>query len=461
MSLIGKNNEEKILNFLKSKGINDYGCAGLMGNLYCESGLSSINLQNNGNRELGMTDQEYVNAVDSGIYCKDKFIKDGFGIGLAQWTYYSRKQKLYEYAKCQNKSIGDLEVQLCFLYKELCDSYKSVLGVLKTATSVLDASNAVLLKFEVPANRGEEVQKKRASYGQMYYDKYAVKNDVVDNSESNSNIVCGETSNSSLVSFRQMSPNHSGKRKHSIDRITPHVYVGQVSVERMGRGWANKGNVSANYGIGSDGRIGLYVDEANRSWCSSSKDNDNRAITIECASDTREPYTINDKVYRSLVKLMADICKRNGKNKLIWFLDKNKSLNYKPSSNEMIITVHRWFASKSCPGDYVYNRLGKIADEVNNILNCTDTALPPTQNETEKENPPSSQVVPFKPYRVKVTTGWLNIRSGAGKNYDVCGTIRDKGVYTIVGEANGDGATKWLRLKSSAGWIASDYTAKI
>ena len=149
--------------------------------------------------------------------------------------------------------------------------------------------------------------------------------------------------NSSLVAYTKLSPNHSGQRTHSIDRITPHCVVGQCSVETLGDIFYPKsGQASCQYGIGPDGRVGMYVEEKNRSWCSSSNANDQRAITIECASDTTEPYAMNDKVYDTLIKLCVDICKRNGKKKLLWFADKDKSLNYNPAADEMVITVHRW-----------------------------------------------------------------------------------------------------------------------
>lgn len=172
-------------------------------------------------------------------------------------------------------------------------------------------------------------------------------------------------SNSPLVSYTKISPNRNSPRKHSIDTITIHCYVGQVSVERMGRGFANEsGQTSCNYGIGSDGRIGMYVEEKDRSWCSSNRDNDHRAITIECASDSTHPYAINDKVYKSLIKLCADICKRNNINGLRWQGD--KSLIGQVEKQNM--TVHRWFANKSCPGAYIYERLGQIAADVNDLL---------------------------------------------------------------------------------------------
>lgn len=171
MALTGKTNEEKIWNFLASKGLNAFGVAGLMGNLYAESALNPQNLQNTYEKKLGLSDAEYTAAVDSGSYTG--FVRDSAGYGLAQWTYWSRKEALLAYAKAAKASIGDLETQLGFLFKELSEGYTSVLAVLKTATSVRQASDVVLTKYERPANQGESVQIKRASYGQSYYDKYA------------------------------------------------------------------------------------------------------------------------------------------------------------------------------------------------------------------------------------------------------------------------------------------------
>ena len=170
--------------------------------------------------------------------------------------------------------------------------------------------------------------------------------------------------NSPLVCYTGLSPNHSGQRTHRIDRITPHCVVGQLSCETICACFPKGRDASCNYGIGSDGRISLCVEEKNRSWCSSSGANDQRAITIECASDKTAPYAMNDAVYQSLIKLCVDICNRNGKTKLLWFGDKDKSLNYEPKDDEMVITVHRWFANKSCPGDWLYSRLGDLAAKV-------------------------------------------------------------------------------------------------
>ena len=185
--------------------------------------------------------------------------------------------------------------------------------------------------------------------------------------------------NSPLVAYTKLSPNHSGQRTHSIDRITPHCVVGQLSAESICGCFTSKDRqASCNYGIGTDGRVSLCVEEKNRCWCSSSGSNDQRAITIECASDKTAPYAMNSKVYASLINLCVDICKRNGKKKLLWFGDKNKTLNYNPKADEMVITVHRWFANKSCPGDWLYNRLGDLATEVTKRLSGSSEQKPST-----------------------------------------------------------------------------------
>lgn len=183
-------------------------------------------------------------------------------------------------------------------------------------------------------------------------------------------------SNSSLVSYTKISPCRTSPRNHVIDTITIHCVVGQLSVEAIGECFASiSAQASCNYGIGADGRVMLCVEEKDRSWCSSNKANDNRAVTIECACDPKDPYAINDKVYATLIKLCADICQRNGIPKLLWKAD--KSLVGQVDKQNM--TVHRWFANKACPGDYIYNRLGKIADEVNALLGKQDAESSGTQ----------------------------------------------------------------------------------
>lgn len=313
--------------------------------------------------------------------------------------------------------------------------------------------------------------------------------------------------NSKLVSYTKLSPNHSGQRTHSIDRITPHCVVGHLSCESIcGCFTSPSRQASCNYGIGKDGRISLCVEEKNRSWCSSSNANDQRAVTIECASDMSEPYAMNNSVYNSLLKLCIDICKRNGKKKLLWLGSKDKTLNYAPKSDEMVLTVHRWFANKSCPGNWLYSRLGELATKVTTELSgstSSDGKKPVTQMYRVRKSwsDAKSQIGAYKVlanakkkadenagfkvfdasgnvvypatakptqtpaantfYKVQIDIANLNIRKGPGTNYDKTGQFTGKGIFTIVQESKGKGATLWGKLKSGAGWISLDFAKKL
>lgn len=331
--------------------------------------------------------------------------------------------------------------------------------------------------------------------------------------------------NSPLVSYTKLSPNHSGQRNHAIDTITIHCVVGQCSVETLGNIFApTSRQASSNYGVGVDGRIGMYVEEKNRSWCTSSAANDHRAITIEVASDTTEPYAVRDNVFAALLDLVTDICKRNDIKKLVWSTNKTDRVNHKNGCN---MTVHRDYANKSCPGKYLYDRHGEIAAEVNKRLGADEPKVePPATTSAIKKGDVVSisddatyydgvKKVPawvrkkkwivkevkgdravidqsqdgknaicspinvkfltvdgakveapktetFKSYLAKVTASALNIRKGAGTNFAVTGVIRDKGTYTIVAESKGQGSTKgWGKLKSGAGWISLDFVKKV
>lgn len=165
-------NELKIWNFLKDKGLNDFAIAGIMGNIYAESLLAPNNLQNSYSVSLGYSDEEYTKAVDDGSY--DNFVRDSAGYGLVQWTHWSRKEGLLKFAKETGRSIGDLDMQLEYFWKEI-SGYKGVMNTLRNAKSVHEASVAVHLEYERPADQSETAQKRRASYGQKYYDKYASK----------------------------------------------------------------------------------------------------------------------------------------------------------------------------------------------------------------------------------------------------------------------------------------------
>ena len=414
-------------------------------------------------------------------------------------------------------------------------------------------------------------------------------------------------SNSPLVVYTKLSPNHSGKRTKKIDTITIHCMAGNCSVETCGNLFASSSRqASSNYGVGTDGRIALYVDEANRSWCTSSNANDQRAVTIEVANNGGAPdWPVSAKAYAALLDLVTDICKRNGIKRLVWSTSKNDRVNHLNGCN---MTVHRDYANKSCPGDYLYNRHGQIAAEVNKRLgakdagsstggqtsgstetglkvgdvvdfkgtqhytsaaakdaktckpgkatitavaagkahpyhlkaisgggstvygwvNAADISTGSTGGQTSGSTETGlkvGDVVDFKgtqhytsaaakdaktckpgkatitavaagkahpyhlkaisgggstvygwvnaadistgstgtatSYRVRTTADVLNIRKGPGTNYGVAGQIKGKGIYTVIAEAAGPGATKWGKLKSGAGWISLDYVTKL
>ena len=386
--------------------------------------------------------------VDRGTYAN--FGNDRAGYGLAQWTYPSRKAALLACAKAARKSIGDLEMQLGFLMQELSTGYKTVLNVLRTTVSVREASDIVLLQFERPADQSEARRKQRAEYGQKYFDKYAKKGGGV----------MGFT-NSSLATVRMISPNRTPNRNHAIDTITIHCFVGQVTAKRGCEVFQpSSRKASCNYVVGYDGSIGLCVEEKDRSWCSGGTDkkgnpirvngisgssNDYQAVTIEVASDTKHPYTITDKAMAALIELCTDICRRNGIKQLLWKGD--KTLVGRVAQQNL--TVHRWFANKACPGDYIYERLGDIAAKVNAKLGVSFAPTTPAI--------PESKV----PYKVRITATDLRIRKGPGTNTAIVQKAIAPGVYTIVSEATGEGATKWGKLKSGVGWVSLDYCKKL
>lgn len=176
-------------------------------------------------------------------------------------------------------------------------------------------------------------------------------------------------SNSPLVTYTKISPNRTSPRNHAIDRITIHCFVGQVTVQQGCEVFQPVSRqASCNYVVGKDGAIGLCVEEKDRSWCSSNGANDHRAITFEVASDNTHPYAVTDAALHATIDLCEDICRRYGKTKLLWFGDKDKTLAYTPKPDEIVMTVHRWFAAKACPGDYLYERHGMIAEEVTKRL---------------------------------------------------------------------------------------------
>ena len=582
MALIGNTNEEKIWNYLKSKGLNDYGIASLMGNLYAESALNPKNLQNTYEKKLGYSDEEYCIAVDNGTYTN--FVKDGAGWGLAQWTYWSRKQNLLNYVKSVGKSVGDLEAQLEFLYKELSEGYStSVLSVLKTATSILQASNAVLLKYERPADQSTAVQNKRVSYGQKYYNKYATFSSIKENIETigdgknmkynvnNKPLVCMQTQSTCYKGTKKMTV--KGVLWHSTGANNPWLkrYVQPSDnasdkakwLELLGKNTYNNDWNHINRQAGMNCWIGKLADGTvttvqtmpwdYRPWgCGSGLKGscNNGWIQFEICEDNLTDKNYFNKVYNEACEITAYLCdmynldphgyqtlngvkvpvilchqdsyrlglggnhgdvynwfKKHGKdmddvrNDVAAIMKRSGNINTIPESPSISVTpvipdtsatstikkndivkiasnatyysgkaVPAWVKNKTwvvmeVSGDRaVINESSDGKNAINSAINTKFLTVATSSGGSAAPTTPFAPAV-FTPYLVKVTTDVLNIRKGAGTNYGVSGVIKNRGIYTIVDEATGKGATKWGLLKSYKqnrnGWIALDYTKRI
>lgn len=472
--LIGSSNSEKIYNFLKSKGLNDYGASGLLGNLDCESGLKPNNLQDTYNRSLGMTDDEYVRAVDNSSYTKNQFIKDCGGFGLAQWTWHTRKAALYEYVKSKGTSIGDLETQLEFLYKELSESYPSVLNTLKTATSVLEASNAVLLKFECPADQSVSMQNKRAAYGQSYYNKYAKKGSnatmAVKTYQENSKVQLSKNFNSyefrcglgrpcscstiliddKLVEYLQKIRDHFGKSititsAYRCPSYNKSIGSGTGSYHTKGRaadivvnGVAPREVAKYAESMGVLG-IGLYESAA-----------DGHFVHIDTRT-TKAFWYGQAQAYRSTFGGSTHV--------------NNSSSSASPSTSSGYKTLSSGsngsavkelqenlnslgYSCGTVDGDYGAKTANAVREfQGKNGLSVDGIAGPKTLAAIDKKIKSSGSYI-------KVTASLLNVRAGTGTNYKIVTTVKKDSTHKLLEEKNG-----WGRI--SSGWIKSDYYKKI
>lgn len=237
-------------------------------------------------------------------------------------------------------------------------------------------------------------------------------------------------SNSSLVDVKLISPNKTSPRKKQIKKITIHHVAGVLTAAEIGNVFQPKSaKSSSNYGIGKDTSVGMYVEEKDRAWTSSSAANDNEAVTIEVSNcEVGGQWRVSDEVLEKLIVLCVDICKRNGIAELNFTGDKTGNL-----------TMHKWFAPTACPGPYLESKFPYIAAEVNKRLKSESTVAVPSGC----------------PYTIRITCDALNVRGGPGINYPRNTIIRDKKKYTIVEEQNG-----WGKLKSGAGWISLNYTER-
>lgn len=358
---------KEIWNYLYNWLGNEYGTAGLMGNLYAESALISTNLQNTFNSKLGLTDEQYTSKVDSGNYTN--FVYDSAGYGLAQWTFWSRKKALLEYAKSKGTSIGDLYMQLDFLKKELSENHPSLVKELKNAKSVFEASTSVLTKFEQPRDQGTTVQNTRASYGNTYYEKYRKKVEEV-------------ATYSKLAKYVFLGKNYYGTR-NAVLGIIPHVIVGRMSLQEAYNYFHGTNNASANYIIDWFGNIWCIIPEEFAAWTTSNMTVDKNHITVEIASDPTHPYAISNAAYESLIKLTADIYKHYGLKECKW--TSSKAYDALPGG----VPMHRNYKNKACPGDYIVGKYksGDFCKRVNALLKGeVPMDEKPIQKETNPKN---------------------------------------------------------------------------
>ena len=358
-------NDDQIWFFLKSKDFNDYACAGIIGNLFCESGNRPNNLQNSYEKILGMDDVTYTAKVNSGEYTN--FVHDSAGYGLAQWTYWSRKQGLFDFIKKRGVSIDDLFGQLDWLWCEMTAN-TTLINELRSCQSVYESTKIFMCEFERPADQSENAIQRRANYSQQFYNKYAGSKPQEDDTDmgvtySNSplatdHVDLNKNSNLRNATYKEGCYNPTGV----IDKIVLHHMAGKMTARACAQMHYNTNGASANYYIGYDGEICLGVDESRRAWTTGSRECDSYAVTIECSNDiNKEPWTVSDKSYNATIRLIADICKRNGIKRVNFTGDKSGNL-----------VMHKWYAATACPGTYLSGKFGDIANKVNAILEQID-----------------------------------------------------------------------------------------
>lgn len=438
MALTGSTVEEKIYNFLYGKIKNAYGVSGLMGNLFAESGLVPTNLQNSFEKKLGYTDDTYTTSVDNGDYTN--FVHDSAGYGLAQWTYWSRKENLLLFVRSRNQSIGDLETQLEFLYQELNTGYKAVLSELQTAKSVRSASDSVLTKYERPADQSESVKKKRASYGQTFYDRYAKQTLKGGQSAMGKTITAGfisATINGINVdsSLKCNAGNYNENASRNVAFVAMH-YTGNTK---------DTARANANYftGAGRNASAHIFVDDTeirqsvalkDTAWSVGAKSyrhascRNANSISIEMCC-TAGNYKISDKTKENAAHVCAYIC---------------KLLGITAAGVDTYVLRHYDVTGKNCPAQMAGSGNSEWAAfkaRVKEILNGGSSSVTSGSSSGNNSNFPAT------PFTVKVLVSDLNIRKEAAMGDNVVGQT-GKGVFTIT-EVN-DG---WGKLKSGAGWI--------
>ena len=447
MALKGNNNAEKIWYFLIEKLNNPYGVAGLMGNLYAESGLMPNNLQNTFSKKFNMSDEEYTAAVDAGTYAN--FAKDSAGYGLAQWTYSARKLNLYNYVKTKGVSIGDLEAQLEFLYKELI-TYTNVMKVLKEAKTIQEASDIVLTKYERPANQSDAVKEKRASYGKKYFDAYNTeetkKEEIIVATDYSKYINSTGTHYISNSGSDENKKSHSGKAgdqtghewelRSWYSRPWTHVFRYEKD-PRVGTTLCNLGCAAA-----LNNNIGYDQYQRTTYWTQLQKVNyDPSKITTPCEEDCSAGVAANVKAagYILGIKSLQDVSSSMTSRNTVANLTK---------AGFTVLTDQKYLTSGKylMPGDIILYANHHVAMNITKGSKAEDNTtivVPPTTSTN------------FEFVGVATSKASMNIRAEASTNSKSYGTIQ-KGIKLNVIEVLDNG---WLKVEYAKSPVGYGYTS--
>lgn len=426
---------------------NPYGVCGLMGNLYAESGLKSNNLQNSYNSKLNITDEEYTRLVDDDNY--PDFITDKAGYGLAQWTYYTRKENLLKFAKSKGVSIADESMQVEFLIDEI-KGYTSVWGVLISAKSIKEASDAVLLGYEKPANQSDSVKETRTKYGENLYSELvkSAKQEVISVEKKISirfisDKINGITVNHSIPCNVSNYENSTGRE---IGYIVMHYTGNQKDTAKSNcKYFQGAGRQASAHFFVDDNDIYQSVELRDKAWHCGTKGtyyhNECRnanSIGIEMCC-TAGNYKISEETKMNAALLCAHLC---------------RLLGISASQVDKYVLRHYDVTHKECPAQMA----GASNAEWNEFKGIIKSLLESASN-TVVTKPVEQKTGEFK---VRVENAYLNIRKGPGTNYYRTGKFTGKGVFTIVETASGDGSKSgWGKLKSGAGWISLDFAKRV
>lgn len=479
MNLLGKTNAEKIWNFCKSKGMSDCGAAAVLANLNAESGLNPKNLQDSYQTKLGFTDDSYTAAVDSGAYSREQFSKDCSGYGMAQWTFDARKSALYDFVKLHGVSIGDLEVQLQFLHKELSESYPSVLSSLKSATSVDEATKTMMLKFERPYDQSITAQNKRVDMAQAYHTRFTTKIDKeVDSDMGYFNCTKGQISKLS-EHFNSTEFDCHGKSCCS------NTLINQTLVEYLEK-------IRTHFGkpitISSGYRCSVHNKNVGGATKSRHAMGDAADIIVkgvaprEVAKYAESIGILGIGLYEtSKDGHFVHIDTRTKKG--FWYGQaQEKRTTFDVASSEMVAPPS---SDANTPTAYIVLELGDSGTEVKELqenliklgYSCgsrgadgvfgskTENAVMQFQAKNRigvdgivgKETLSAiEKAIADCAKKIKVTANILNVRSGAGLDFKIVSAIRKDTVRELLDEKDG-----WGQISSPSGWISLQYTTII